>query len=67
MINFLFNFFIIVWCLGFCGCSNCCGGFGCFYICYYCCGGCCGCGCCGCGDLMIFLVIFGVCVDNLCC
>lgn len=58
--------FLIVRCLGFCGCCNCCGGFGCFYVCYYCCGGCCG--CCGYGcELIIFLVEFGVCVDNFCC
>lgn len=67
MTNFLPNLSTIARRSGFCGCSNCCGGFGCPHICHHCCGGCCGCGCCGCGDSMTFPVTFGACVDNPCC
>ena len=65
MTNLLPNLFTIARRSGFCGCHNCCCGFGCPHICHHCCGGCCGCGCCG--DSMTFPVTFGACVNNPCC
>ena len=65
MTNVLLNLSTIARRSGFCGCCNCCGGFGCPHVCHHCCGGC-GCGC-GCGDSMTFPVTFGACVDNPCC
>ena len=67
MSNLLLNLSTIARRSGFCGCSNCCGGFGCPHICHHCCGGCCGCGCCGGCDSMTFPCTFGACVENPCC